>query len=204
MYTPVELVTAMDLSDAPWLKTLGVPRRAVARRGRLVAEDWVLEDARRALGAPSRRRRRAAVRRVPIEQGNAHTFDVSLPAGGVTAQRRESRLVLDFQALLEDLAHEVTRHLIPGDDGRAALYTDLFDVTTGLLVEAKSSSTRADVRMAIGQLLDYGRWVKPRHRAVLLEARPHPDLIELLRSCDIAAIWRTGAEFATTHPRLIS
>jgi hypothetical protein len=58
--------------------------------------------------------------------------------------------------------------------------------------------------MAIGQLLDYSRWVKPKHQAVLLEARPHPDLVVLLRTCGVAVIWRTVDGFASTHPRLIT
>jgi len=53
--------------------------------------------------------------------------------------------------------------------------------------------------MAIGQLLDYSRWVMPKHQAVLLEARPHPTW---LHSCGIAVIWRTGDGYASTHPRL--
>jgi hypothetical protein len=204
MYTPVRLVSAVDLADAPALETLGVPRRAVARRGRPTVADWVLEDARRALGAPAGRRPRPRPKRVPIEAANADTFDVSVPATGVTAQRRESRLVRDFQSTLEGLGHQISRHRIPPEDGGPPLYTDLFDETTKLLVEAKSSSSRPDVRMAIGQLLDYSRWVKPKHQAVLLEARPHPDLVVLLRTCGVAVIWRTVDGFASTHPRLIT
>jgi hypothetical protein len=205
MYTPVTLVTAVDLAAAPPLETLGVPRRAVARRWRLIVEEWVLEDARRTLGAPARRRRRTGrPKRVPIENASMGTFDVSVPAGGVTAQRRESRLVRDLQLTLEALGHRASRHQIPQDGTGPPLYTDLFDETTKLLVEAKSSSSRPDVRMAIGQLLDYSRWVRPKHQAVLLEARPHADLVALLRGCGVAVIWRAAGGFVSTHPRLIS
>jgi hypothetical protein len=113
---------------------------------------------------------------------------VELPAAGRTAQRREQRLVHDFAAHLEALGHAVSRNLVPLAGGEAFMYTDLFDETTGLLVEAKSSARRADVRMAIGQLADYARAVKPKRQAVLLEARPHPDLVALLRSCRIAVV----------------
>ena len=57
--------------------------------------------------------------------------------------------------------------------------------------------------LAIG-LLDYSRWVKPKYQAVSLEARPHPDLVALLRTCGTAVIWRTRDGFASTHPRLIT
>ena len=51
--------------------------------------------------------------------------------------------------------------------------------------------------MAVGQLLDYARHVtsqtKDRRQlrcAVLVPAKPHPDLIDLARSVDIDVIWR--------------
>jgi len=206
MYTRVKLVHAVDMASAPLLETLGVPRASVARRGRLAIPDWVVEDARRALGAPPRRRWGQTVRPklVPIEAGDVGSYDVRQPAGGTTAQRREQRLVRELADHLESLGHEVRRNEIPGDDDGAAMYSDLFDVTTRLLIEAKASTRRADVRMAIGQLADYSRAVKPKHQAVLLEARPHPDLVALLRTCRIAVIWRTGTSFASTQPQLIT
>ncbi|MGI8660610.1 MAG: hypothetical protein ACR2LH_06190 [Thermoleophilaceae bacterium] len=51
--------------------------------------------------------------------------------------------------------------------------------------------------MAIGQLADYGRVVPDAgRRAVLLEAKPYPDLLDLLNSQDIAVVWRTGEAFS--------
>lgn len=205
MYTPVRLVHAVDLAAAPPLETLGILRASVRRHGHLAIEDWILEDAHIALGAPPRRRRRKPPPRlVPIEAGDADIFDVAMPEGGRKAQRREQRLVQDLAAHLETLGHTVSRNEIRQGDGTAPMYTDLYDQTTQLLVEAKASVRRADVRMAIGQLADYARAVKPKRQAVLLDARPHPDLVALLRVCRIAAIWRTGSGFASTHSELIS
>jgi hypothetical protein len=39
------------------------------------------------------------------------------------------------------------------------LFTDLYDKTTGTLVEAKGSVKRESIRMAIGQIADYRRHV---------------------------------------------
>ena len=50
--------------------------------------------------------------------------------------------------------------------------------------------------MAIGQLADYSRFLRRRPRqGVLLEAKPHPDLLALLRSEGIGAIWQSGEGF---------
>ena len=50
--------------------------------------------------------------------------------------------------------------------------------------------------MAIGQLADYLRFVRPEPAlAVLLEAEPAPDLVKLLGLQGIAVIWRHGDGF---------
>jgi hypothetical protein len=64
------------------------------------------------------------------------------------------------------------------------------------LVEAKGTGTRTAIRMAIGQLADYGRFapsdVAP---AVLLSERPRPDLEALLNGLGISAVWETPGGF---------
>jgi hypothetical protein len=51
--------------------------------------------------------------------------------------------------------------------------------------------------MAIGQLADYARFLdRDADRALLLEARPHPDRIDLLSTQGIKVIWREGSGFA--------
>lgn len=49
--------------------------------------------------------------------------------------------------------------------------------------------------MALGQLLDYGRYVEHSVRAVLVPTRPSKVLEVLLRTQDIAVVWRDGAAF---------
>lgn len=57
-------------------------------------------------------------------------------------------------------------------------------------------STRAAIRMAVGQLADYARFCgEPVHKGVLLPARPTPDLERLLSSQSIAVIWMAGDRF---------
>ena len=66
--------------------------------------------------------------------------------------------------------------------GFSALYSDLADVTQNILYEAKGSADRMSVRLALGQVLDYGRYVDGAQLAVLLPEAPAADLVELLRA----------------------
>jgi hypothetical protein len=61
-----------------------------------------------------------------------------------------------------------------------------------LLIEVKSSTNVADVRLAIGQLLDYRRFVNrpdATDLAVLLPEEPNAHVRELLKTCDILLLW---------------
>jgi hypothetical protein len=71
------------------------------------------------------------------------------------------------------------------------LFSDLFDRTTRTLIEGKGSVERGSIRTAIGQLADYRRFVDDGNAtcAVLLPEEPRPDLLALLGSAAIAAIW---------------
>ncbi|HEY4997381.1 MAG TPA: hypothetical protein VII03_05245 [Solirubrobacteraceae bacterium] len=112
------------------------------------------------------------------------------------AERREQQLLLDFRDHLLAKGHAVSRVKIVPEGEAKPLFSDLIDRTSGTLYEAKGSVERGSIRMAIGQLLDYSRFVEPRPRlAVLLPSRPRPDLAELLRSVKIDFVWREGDRF---------
>ncbi|HEX6943206.1 MAG TPA: hypothetical protein VF128_09790 [Gemmatimonadaceae bacterium] len=81
-------------------------------------------------------------------------------------------------------------------EGQGQLYTDLFDKTRGILVESKGAVTRESIRMAIGQLFDYQRFIEPKPGlAVLLPTLPRDDLLDLLRGLRITVIHRDGDAF---------
>jgi hypothetical protein len=71
------------------------------------------------------------------------------------------------------------------------LFTDLYDRTTGTLIEAKGSVKRESIRMAIGQIAGYRRHVDDGLKAVavLLPSEPRADLLDLLESQKIAVAW---------------
>jgi hypothetical protein len=75
----------------------------------------------------------------------------------------------------------------------------LRDKTANSLVEAKGSVTREAIRMAIGQIADYRRFVGNGTRAaVLVPEQQRPDLLALLEAQGIAAIWPTDEGFVDT------
>jgi hypothetical protein len=114
------------------------------------------------------------------------------------AERREQALVLALKKHLAGLGHEIKRQrLLPPGEARPII-TDLFDLTTGTLVEAKGTVERNAVRMAIGQLCVYLRLFKPgevKHVAALFPREPRADLCALLAEQGIAVIHQTEAGF---------
>lgn len=130
------------------------------------------------------------IRRVAVEQQNVEELEVSRTTDSYHVQRREQTLVLKYTEHLERAGSTVTRLRVQPPGEARAIVNDLYDETRNNLVEAKGSGTRGEVRMAIGQLTDYGRFVDPPPAlAVLLPQRPRADLEQLLASTGIAAIW---------------
>ena len=68
------------------------------------------------------------------------------------------------------------------------LYTDAADTTAEVLCEAKGTAERMSVRLALGQVLDYGRYVKHCSLAILLPGPPAADLIELLEGHKVGCV----------------
>ncbi len=137
-------------------------------------------------------------RDVPIEQQHTEKAYVSPSQKTYESDRREQRLVLALEEHLRGVGHKVFRQqLLPTGEARPLL-TDLFDATTGVLVEAKGTVERNAIRMAIGQLADYKRFFAEdqlRHLAVLVPSEPRKDLVELLFSQGIELIYPTESGF---------
>lgn len=87
-----------------------------------------------------------------------------------------------FQTFLTDKGHKVSRLKIVPVGEHAPIFSDLHDETANGLVEAKGTASRPDVRMALGQLADYGRFSPNSERVLLLPERPRDDLLALCSS----------------------
>ena len=135
---------------------------------------------------------------VPIEQQETEKAYVNPSREPYEAERREQKLVLALEEHLVALGHSVNRQrLLPSGEARPII-TDLFDVTTGTLVEAKGTVERNAVRMAIGQLCDYRRLFDPgevEHVAALFPTEPRADLCELLSEQGIVVIHQSDDGF---------
>ncbi|MDQ3724735.1 MAG: restriction endonuclease [Actinomycetota bacterium] len=139
--------------------------------------------------------------RVPIERQHTEKAYVEPSREPYRAERREQSLVLSLEKHLLAAGHEVFRNrILPPGEARP-LFTDLYDATTRTLVEAKGTVERNAIRMAIGQLADYSRFLEevPAHLAVLVPSEPRKDLCELLFSQGIDLIYprRDGFDDST-------
>lgn len=133
---------------------------------------------------------------VPVEEQWTERTFVSPSSEPYEAERREQTLVLAFREHLLRQQHEVSRLKIVPPGEAKPLFSDLIDRTTGTLYEAKGTVERGAIRMAIGQLADYSRFVQPPPRtAVLLPSEPRADLQELLKKAGIGLVWQAGDGF---------
>jgi hypothetical protein len=111
------------------------------------------------------------------------------------ATRSEHALVKEFQSYLERRGDLVRSRAIR-IRGEGRFPVDLYNATRRHLIEAKDDPSREKIRMALGQLIDYGRYIDHDGRAVLVPRQPSADLQTLLKSQQIFAVWRRGAGFA--------
>lgn len=128
---------------------------------------------------------------VAVEAAKVDVFlvtTVGLPIE-IERERREAALVRRYVDWLATRDITAVRHEICLPGQVRPLYTDLFDPALSELLEAKASSERNDVRMALGQLLDYSRFVEHRTLAVLTPEPVDADLLNLLSRYSIANVY---------------
>jgi hypothetical protein len=130
------------------------------------------------------------VAEVPVEVQNSERVYVQPDHQPYEAERREQQLVLAYCAFITQQGSRIARHLIRPEGEVKPMFSDVYDATRNNLLEAKGTVTREAICMAIGQLADYRRFIKPRPScAVLLPERPRPDLEKLLSAEGIAVVW---------------
>ena len=113
-------------------------------------------------------------------------------------KQRENELVKRYKKYLSNnnlSTFKINQISIP--DVKGVLETDGWIDESQTLIEAKASSAREYIRMAIGQLLDYERHhiPKPKNLAILLPNLPNDDLVNLLHSQNIDIIYEEGDKF---------
>lgn len=137
---------------------------------------------------------------VDVEQQHTERALVDPSREPYEAERREASLVRAYIEHLRGEGSEVVRHKILPSGVLKALYTDIYDVTERILIEAKGTVHRDAIRQAVGQLFDYRRHISPPPRglALLVPSKPEDDLLDFCTSVDIKVIWPEGDGYAQT------
>jgi hypothetical protein len=133
------------------------------------------------------------VEKIPTAAVNADYSEMHKLISGPVVYA-EAQLSERFERHLGEHGREVIRYRITYP-GLPPLYSDLADATANVLYEAKGSAARMSVRLAIGELLDYGRRVPGALMAVLLPEAPSDDLIDLLQDHNIGCVVEIGHSF---------
>ncbi|WP_399088193.1 hypothetical protein ACGH2B_12960 [Streptomyces sp. BBFR2] len=180
-FVPFRAVTAaMFQSDPATSGALPLPKKRV-RKG---------SPARKA--APNKETSGTFV----VPEAFSTKLSVRAASAATVAIRHEAELTQAYKAHLDSFGHRTGAFQIKVKGLTSTLRTDLYDATDHVLYEAKGSSSREDVRMALGQILDYSRYVKtPEHegepkRVILLPAAPPADMYTLLDRYDVGVAYR--------------
>lgn len=124
-------------------------------------------------------------------------LSVRAATAATVAIRHEAELTQAYKAHLDAAGHRVGAYQIKVKGLTSTLRADLYDASAHVLYEAKGSNSREDVRMALGQILDYSRYVEmPEHdgepqRVLLLPAAPAPDMYSLLDRYAVGVVYRS-------------
>ena len=134
---------------------------------------------------------------VPLEKGNPKKTTSKRKKEEVIIEENEKKLVMQYyDFLIENNLGVLERNKITIQNENT-VFTDGWLKEKGLLIEAKSNTTREKIRMAIGQLLDYQRHIspKPKKIAILVPKKPREDLMNLLDSLNIMVIYPKKKDF---------
>jgi hypothetical protein len=116
--------------------------------------------------------------------------------------RREAALVVDFRNYLEAQTRSLVRHKIRPLGLPVTLFTDAYEPEEDILYEAKANSSRESIRMAIGQLADYSRFLPTARLVVLLPSRPIDNLVDLLSHAKVGLCYRNkDSSFTWVWPK---
>lgn len=125
-----------------------------------------------------------------------------LPPGDRVVSRQEFQLQADFGRWLTDRGTPPSRLRLPV--AGAIIEPDMYVEAEGWVVEAKKSTGREYVRMAIGQVLDYTHNARTLDAEVipmiLLPGRAEADLRELTADLGITLASRDGESFELVRP----
>jgi hypothetical protein len=187
----------LKISQAEFSKTLAYVAEAEHQISGISSQLLEAKNLAATLRQAYNRLRAVSMKLVPIEQQFTERAVVDPTPAAREIFRREQSLVLSYAGYLTRIGRQPVRYLIRPKGESKPIFCDLYDPQKNQLIEAKASINRESIRMAIGQLLDYSRFIRPRpSAAVLLPSRPGADLEELLATQEISLIWQCQIGFA--------
>lgn len=142
----------------------------------------------------------AEVRLVPVEEQYIERSFLEPDREPYEAERRESKLVQSLCRHLRSKGYAVHRLQVLPQGEAKPIFSDLYVPKIPLLVEAKGTVERGSIRMALGQLMDYRRFVHGARCAILLPSQPRMDIIELTRSAGVELYWPENGNFNISFP----
>jgi hypothetical protein len=129
---------------------------------------------------------------VPLENHMVSQYDVSASSPR-NATKNEQALVRAFIDFLLARGHILGRFKITTQGSICPLFSDLYDTTEAVLYEAKSSTSRLHLRLGLGQILDYRRFLNEEVRtSLLVPNEPQRDMLDLLDGYSISTVWPIG------------
>jgi len=111
----------------------------------------------------------------------------------IIATNKEAALIRDYRQWLK-----LQKRTLPSLKYKA-LQCDGYEKDRCNLIEAKSSISREHIRMAVGQLLDYGYQGEHKlgvpNMAILLPEKPASSVVEWLDPLKISLVWQENGKF---------
>jgi hypothetical protein len=201
-----ELVTREVLRRVPVLRGVRPFRPAMGGIFKLKATEW-----KQLRGTT---RRLSGIQDAPVELANIELTNVApdtkyreiirhVPQSKRRVATNEHELVRAYCEFIGEKSPIAKRIGLPS----GSIICDLYDPKRRLLIEAKSTDVREDIRMAIGELYDYGYWIerkigRPVSKAVLIPHKPSQEMFDVLTSAGIIVIWQTSDGFQDYPPKL--
>ena len=158
--------------------------------------DWMERELAGKAGANKRRvpqRETMGAQLANLPHPHELEYEVRTHRKVVLAKKIEDELVSRYRVWLEDQQRELSIQKYKN------LRCDVYEEDRNNLIEAKCSTKREYIRMAVGQLFDYAylgrkRFGKP-NMAILLPKKPDPKLVEWISELHISIIWKEKGKF---------
>ena len=130
------------------------------------------------------------VEEVAIEEQWTERVFVNPRQEQTEAERREATLVVNFRDFMRARGEQVVRLKILPKGEAKPIFSDIYVKSSKLLVEAKGTVERGAIRMALGQLLDYQRFIDQPRCALLVPTQPRSDLMNLILGSNVELFWK--------------